>query len=103
MTGGTTVWDLLSQATRELLEPFSRQDVIRWFAEHHPDVPGNTASTMLNHSTAESPAASKGSTFAGRTPLVSRVGRGLYTQFRALLTHPWVISGRGGWGGGRRG
>ena len=35
------VSELLDECARTLPEPFTRQDILLWFRQHHPDVPPN--------------------------------------------------------------
>lgn len=76
-----TVWELLADALGELPERFGRQDVLRWFAAHHPEVNPSTVSTHLQFATSNAPADSRG-IFANRKPLVTRIGRGEYVAFQ---------------------
>jgi hypothetical protein len=77
-----TVWELLAEAVAALPEPFGRRDVLRWFAEHHPEIKAQTISAHLQVATSNAPAESRGA-FLNRTPLVTRVGRGQYVAYRA--------------------
>ena len=76
-----TVWERLAEAVTALPEPFGRQDVLRWFAAHHPEVNRETVSAHLQVATSNAPVASRGA-FAGRTPLVTRTGRAQYVAYR---------------------
>lgn len=33
-----TVWELLALAVQDLPERFTRQDILKWFADNHPEV-----------------------------------------------------------------
>ncbi|MGD8214018.1 endonuclease III domain-containing protein [Aestuariimicrobium sp. Y1814] len=76
-----TVWDMMARAAAELREPFSRQDVLAWFARRYPEVPQGTVSAQLQFATSNAPEESRGY-FASRTPLVTRIGRGRYVRYR---------------------
>ncbi|WP_422396025.1 DUF7669 domain-containing protein [Raineyella fluvialis] len=71
---------MLAEAVESLPEPFSRQDVLRWFATHHPETNPNSVSTHLQLATADTSIETRGA-FARRTPLVTRVGRGEYIRY----------------------
>lgn len=78
---GRPIWELLGEAVAELPEPFSRQDVLAWFAAHHPDAVPASISAHLQFATSNAPISSRGA-FAHRTPLVTGVGRGEYVRYQ---------------------
>lgn len=75
-----TIWEMLAEAVESMPEPFGRKDVLRWFATHHPETNQTSISTHLQGATSNATPVSRG-TFAQRTPLVTRVGRGEYIRY----------------------
>jgi hypothetical protein len=81
-TGGLpTIWELVAQAAGSLPEPFSRAALINWVSARRPDVGVASIATHIQFATANSGSAGH-NPFAGRTPLLHRVDRGLYERFR---------------------
>src|SRR5438309_1039567 len=76
-----TIWELLGEAAATLPEPFSRAALINWIGARRPDV--GVASIAAHIQFATDNAGGSGTTpFAGRTPLLHRVDRGLYLRYR---------------------
>lgn len=76
-----TIWELLEEASATLPEPFSRAALLNWISARRPDV--GIASIAAHLSFATDNARHSGTTpFAGRTPLLHRVDRGLYLRYR---------------------
>lgn len=73
-----TIWDLLDEATQTLKQPFTRADVLGWFAQRHPEIHPPSISAHLQSATSNAPEDSKHAGLRGRRPLVTRVGRGQY-------------------------
>jgi uncharacterized HhH-GPD family protein len=76
-----TIWQLLDEATRLLPQPFTRADVLAWFAEHHPELHPPSVSAHLQAATSNAPGESKPAGFRDRRPLVTRIGWGQYVRF----------------------
>jgi hypothetical protein len=70
------VWQLLAQASRELVPPFSSQDVVDWFARHYPDIRDNTIRTQMSDWAGNSPAYMFNPAYNTRPPVLWRVARG---------------------------
>ena len=85
--GTRTIWELLEEAVAELPEPFSRQDVLEWFAAHHPDTVPASISAHLQFATSNAPIPSRGA-FAHRISLVTGVGRGEYVRYQGSPDDP---------------
>jgi len=83
-----TTWELLDEATRSLAQPFTRADVLAWFAKHHPEIHPPSVSAHLQSATSNAPEESKHAGLRGRQPLVSRIGRGQYVRYGATSDHP---------------
>ncbi|MDQ3222632.1 MAG: hypothetical protein M3Q75_04045 [Gemmatimonadota bacterium] len=83
-----TIWERMAECVAALPEPFGRQDVLRWFTIHHPEVNTVSVSTHLQFATSNASPESRGA-FSNRTPLVTRVGRGEYVRFRASGDEPF--------------
>ena len=83
-----TIWELLEEATRALAQPFTRGDVLGWFAEHHPEIHPPSVSAHLQSATSNAPDESKHAGLRGRRPLVTRIGRGQYVRFGAAIERP---------------
>lgn len=75
-----TIWEMLTEAVAALPEPFARQQVLAWLHRHYPDANPASIGTHLQGATSNVSAASRG-TFARRSPLVTRVGHGLYVRY----------------------
>ena len=76
------VSDLLDECARELTEPFTRQDILGWFRDHHPDVPPNTVGARIFGLTASDAPSRDHYQFGGSRPVLERVDRGLYRRAR---------------------
>jgi hypothetical protein len=50
------VWQLIAQAARELVAPFSLQEVVDWFEDNYPDIPAGTVRTQVSEWSGNSPA-----------------------------------------------
>lgn len=70
----TPTADLLATCAAALPEPFSRADVLAWFAEHHPDVRPVTVAGLLSH-VPQGPSDGP----------VERLSRGRYRRARGVL------------------
>ena len=82
------VSELLDECARSLSEPFSRQDILAWFRQHHPDVPPNTVGARIFGLT-ESDAPSRDHfQFGGSRPVLERVDRGMYRRARGRPRQP---------------
>src|SRR5665648_43436 len=96
------VSELLDECARSLPEPFTRQDILAWFRQHHPDVPPNTVGARIFGLT-ESEAPSRDHyQFGGSQPVLERVGRGVYRRARGRPAQPALFgesSGLAGTGG----
>lgn len=75
------VWRLLERASRELVSPFSVQDVIDWFADHYPEIPATTVRTQMSMLAGNSPAYRLHATYSTRAPVLMRVERGIYEPY----------------------
>lgn len=54
-----TIWELLDEATRSLPQSFTRADILRWFAAHHPEIHPPSISAHLQSATSNAPEESK--------------------------------------------
>lgn len=73
-----TIWQKLERCVGVLSEPFTRQEIVSWFRRHEPDVLEQSLSQHIQMATA-----GKGTgIYAGRTPLLERIDRGLYRRYR---------------------
>lgn len=79
--GLPTIWELVAEAAGALPEPFSRAALINWVSARRPDVGIASIATHVQFATANSGSAGH-NPFAGRTPLLHRVDRGLYERYR---------------------
>jgi hypothetical protein len=79
--GLPTIWELVAEAAGALPEPFSRAALINWVSARRPDVGVASIATHVQFATANSGSAGH-NPFAGRTPLLHRVDRGLYERYR---------------------
>lgn len=75
-----TIWEMLAEAVASLPQPFARQQVLAWMHRHCPDANPASIGTHLQGATSNVSAASRGA-FARRTPLVTRVGHGMYVRY----------------------
>jgi hypothetical protein len=79
--GLPTIWELVAEAAGALPEPFSRAALINWVSARRPDVGVASIASHIQFATANSGSAGH-NPFAGRTPLLHRVDRGLYERYR---------------------
>ncbi|MBO1031387.1 hypothetical protein IPV09_08560 [Tessaracoccus sp. SD287] len=82
-----TVWELLALAVQDLPERFARQDILKWFADKHPEVHQPTVSAHIQYATSNAPIESRAG-FAVRTPLITRVARGEYVRYARDTPEP---------------
>jgi hypothetical protein len=80
--GLPTIWELVADAARALPEPFSRAALINWVRARRPDVGAASISAHIQFAT-DNAAHTGANPFAGRTPLLHRVDRGLYRRYRS--------------------
>lgn len=87
------VSELLDECARTLPAPFTRQDVLRWFAQSYPDVrPSTVESQIVELTQSDAPGVEHYSP-AGRRPVLERVGHGLYRRARGLPRQPALFGG----------
>lgn len=79
--GQLPVWRLLEIASRELVAPFSVQEMIDWFADHYPDIPSSTVRSQMPVLAGNSPAFRLHPTYSNRPPVLMRVERGVYEPY----------------------
>lgn len=75
------VWQLIAQAARELVAPFSLQEVVDWFEDHYPDIPPGTVRTQVSDWSGNSPSYIFNAAFNRRRPVLWRVARGQYEPY----------------------
>jgi hypothetical protein len=75
------VWRVIERAASELPSAFTVQEVLDWFAEHHPDVLPATVRAHMSAMAGNSPAYLVHPTFSRRPPILWRVGRGTYEPY----------------------
>ena len=80
-----TIWELLDEASTTLPEPFSRAALINWISARRPDVGVSSIAAHIQFATDKADGHASGP-FAGRTPLLHRVDRGLYLRYRTAGT-----------------
>jgi hypothetical protein len=80
--GLPTIWELVADAARALPEPFTRAALIAWVRARRPDVGVPSIAAHIQFAT-DNAAHPEHNPCAGRTPLLHRVGRGLYARYRA--------------------
>jgi hypothetical protein len=80
-----TIWQLLDEASTTLPEPFSRAALINWISARRPDVGVSSIAAHIQFATDNAGGHASGP-FAGRTPLLHRVDRGLYLRYRPAGT-----------------
>ena len=83
--GQLPVWRLIERAGGELPSPFTVQEVLDWFDEHHPDVLPATVRAHMSAMAGNSPAYLVHPTFSRRPPILWRVGRGTYEPYDAAV------------------
>ena len=76
-----TIWELLDEASTTLPEPYSRAALINWICARRPDVGVSSIAAHIQFAT-DNAGGHAGGPFAGRTPLLHRVDRGLYLRHR---------------------
>jgi hypothetical protein len=80
-----TIWELLDDASTTLPEPFSRAALINWISARRPDVGVSSIAAHIQFAT-DNAGGHAGGPFAGRTPLLHRVDRGVYLRHRPAAT-----------------
>jgi hypothetical protein len=80
--GLPTIWELVAEGAATLPEPFTRAALINWVSARRPDVGVASIAAHIQFAT-ENAAHPDHGPFAGRTPVLYRVGRGRYRRFRA--------------------
>src|SRR4051812_7708000 len=80
--GLPTIWELVADGARALPEPFSRAALINWVRARRPDVGVPSVAAHIQSAT-DNAAHTGANPFAGRTPLLHRVGRGPYARYRS--------------------
>src|SRR3954469_297182 len=81
MTGLPTIWELVAEGAATLPEPFGRAALINWISARRPDVGVPSIAAHIQFAT-DNAGSSATNPFAGRTPLLHRVDRGLYLRYR---------------------
>ena len=76
-----TIWELVEEGAATLPEPFSRAALINWVSARRPEVGVSSIAAHIQFATVNT-GTSGHNPFAGRTPLLERVDRGLYVRFR---------------------
>ena len=82
-TGLPTIWELVAEGAATLPEPFSRAALINWISARRPDVGVSSIAAHIQFATANAGNPGHHNPFAGREPLLHRVGRGQYLRYRA--------------------
>lgn len=90
--GLPTIWELVAEGAAALPEPFTRAALINWVSARRPDVGVASIAAHIQFAT-ENAAHPDHGPFAGRTPLLYRVGRGRYRRFRAPDPAWWPVAG----------
>lgn len=75
-----TIWDRLAECVGLLSEPFEASEIVGWFQRHYPDVKEQSLRAHIQVATFNASPASRGA-FANRTPLITRIGHGLYRRY----------------------
>lgn len=75
---GATIWEKLERCVAVLPEPFTRQEILSWFRRHEPDVREQSLGQHIQMATAGKATG----VYARRTPLLERLGHGLYRPYR---------------------
>jgi hypothetical protein len=83
--GLPTIWELVAEGAATLPEPFSRAALITWVSARRPDVGVSSIAKHIQFATANASSAA-GNPFAGRTPLLYRVERGLYRRYSPAVS-----------------
>ena len=87
------VSELLDECARTLSAPFTRQDILRWFAQSYPDVRPSTVESQIVELTASAAPSGEHYSPGGRRPVLERVGHGLYQRARGLARQPALFGG----------
>jgi uncharacterized protein DUF6884 len=75
------VRELLRQCAQELAEPFTRADIVAWFARHHPDVPETTVGMHIQGLAIGVPDRNIVFPYLSRCPpVLRRLGTGMYVR-----------------------
>ena len=82
-TGLPTIWELVAEGSATLPEPFSRAALINWISARRPDVGVSSIAAHIQFATANAGNPGHHNPFAGREPLLHRMGRGQYLRYRA--------------------
>ena len=96
-TGLPTIWELVAEGSATLPEPFTRAALINWISARRPDVGVSSIAAHIQFATANAGTPGHHNPFAGREPLLHRVGRGQYLRYRTSADDPGgaaVPSGR---------
>jgi hypothetical protein len=99
--GLPTIWELVAEGAAALPQPFTRAALINWVSARRPDVGVASIAAHIQFAT-ENAAHPDHGPFAGRTPLLYRVGRGRYRRFRAPDPEWWPVAGSRAAGDGGR-
>jgi hypothetical protein len=76
------IHELLSDAVRELREPFGAKDILEWFASHYPDVSPAAVRAHIQAMTGNVPNREQNHPHLGaRPPLLRRLERGRYARW----------------------
>jgi hypothetical protein len=89
-SGLPTIWELVAEGSATLPEPFTRAALINWISARRPDVGVSSIAAHIQFATANAGKPGHHNPFAGREPLLHRVGRGQYLRYRASAE---VVSG----------
>ncbi len=73
-----SIWELLREASKTLPEPFSAALLIDYVRRRRPDVAESSIRTHISHALVE--ATNRTGPWAGRTPFLTRVERGVYRR-----------------------
>jgi hypothetical protein len=83
-TGLPTIWELVAEGSATLPEPFTRATLINWISARRPDVGVSSIAAHIQFATANAGTPGHANPFAGREPLLHRVGRGQYLRYRPI-------------------
>jgi hypothetical protein len=81
-TGLPTIWELVAEGSATLPEPFTRAALLNWISARRPDVGVASIAAHIQFATANAGKPGHHNPFAGREPLLHRVGRGQYLRYR---------------------
>jgi hypothetical protein len=79
--GRPAIRRLIEVSSRELIAPFTVQDMLDWFADHYPDVLVPTIRAQMVVVAGNSPAYLFNDTYNRRPPILWRVSRGVYEPY----------------------